>query len=293
MPRNLGIFGTGLIGASIGLRARHAGYRVTGWDADPAHLATALERGALDAAASDVDSLTADADTLVLAAPLPATIELLKRLGERPPRATLVLDVASVKAPVALAGAGLPAFVPTHPIAGSERSGPENAAADLFVGRVWTLDPAAAPAALARAAAFILEMGARPVPVPSDAHDRIAALTSHLPQILAVVLGSHAAERLNDEDVLALCGTGIRSMLRLGGSSWPMWAGVLEANAVALAQEVRTLSAILSGVADALEAGHPESLEPRFAAAAAAIGRLNENAATSGHVDMERPTPTP
>jgi prephenate dehydrogenase len=71
-----------------------------------------------------------------------------------------------------------------------------------------------------------------------------------------------------------------------------MWAGILEANANALAQEVRALSAILSGVADALEAGHAESLERRFAAAAAAIGRLNENASLPGHVDMESPPPT-
>jgi len=290
LPPNLGIVGTGLIGASIGLRARRAGYRVTGWDADPGHLATALERGALDAAASDAAALAAEADTLVLAMPLPATIDLLRRLAERPPRATLVLDVASVKTPIAQAGAGLAAFVPTHPIAGSERSGPEAARAELFEGRVWTFDPAAAPAALARATAFILEMGARPLPVPPDVHDRIAALTSHLPQILAVALGSHAAERLNDEDVLALCGTGISSMLRLGASSWPMWAGVLEANASALAQEVRTLSAILSEVADALDTGHPESLEQRFAAAATAIGRL-QNAATPRHVDMESPPP--
>lgn len=293
MPRNLGIVGTGLIGASIGLRARGAGYRVIGWDADAAHLATALQRGALDVAASDLDSLLGEAETVVLATPVPATIDLLKRLTGRPPRASLVLDVASVKVSVAQAGAGLAAFVPTHPIAGSESSGPETARAGLFAGRVWTLDPTAAPQAVARALAFILEMGARPVPVASEAHDKILALTSHLPQILAVVLGSHAAESMNDDDVLALCGTGIRSMLRLGGSSWPMWSGILQANAMALAQEVRTLSAILSGVADALDAGHAEALEPRFAAAAAAIGRLNENAATPGHVDTESSPPAP
>jgi prephenate dehydrogenase len=291
LPPNLAIAGTGLIGASIGLRARAKGYRVAGWDSDPAHLATALARGALDAAVADIDALVAGAETIVLALPLPATLEIVKSFVERPPAAALILDVASVKTPVALAGAGLPAFVPTHPIAGSERSGPEHASAGLFEDRVWTVDPAAAPAALLLAGAFILAMGARPVPVPSEAHDRIAALTSHLPQLLAVALGSHAAERLHDEDVLALCGTGIRSMLRLGGSSWPMWAGIFQANAATLAQEVRALSAILSGVADALEAGHADALEPRFAAAATAIDRLNANAAKPGHVDMESPPP--
>jgi len=179
--------------------------------------------------------------------------------------------------PVVRAAAKLAAFVATHPIAGSEQSGPGAARADLFEGRAWTYDPNASDEALERARTFIARMGARPIPVPSVAHDRLAALTSHLPQVLAVALAGQLAARLGDEGVLELCGSGMRSMTRLGASSWAMWEGVLSANAPAVAQEVRELSTILSGIADELDADRTHVLRSRFATAAAAAGSLAEN----------------
>ena len=276
-PEAIGVVGTGLIGASIGLRARAQGDRVVGWDADPRHAALALERGALDAVAPDEAAALRDAQVIVLAAPLKATVASLERLAADPPKAALIVDVASVKLPVVHAAAALAAFVATHPIAGSEQSGPGAARADLFEGRAWTYDPNASDEALERARTFIARMGARPIPVPSAAHDRLAALTSHLPQVLAVALAGQLAARLGDEGVLELCGSGMRSMTRLGASSWAMWEGVLSANAPAVAQEVRELSTILSGIADELDADRTHVLRSRFATAAAAAGSLAEN----------------
>jgi len=288
-PRLISILGTGLIGASIGLRACARGDRVIGWDADSHNAWLAFKRGALDTVASDEAAAIRDADTIVLATPLPATLDALERFSSNPPRASLVLDVASVKLPVAVAGSKLPSFVPTHPIAGSERSGPAAARADLFENRVWTYDPSAAPDAVERAIAFIREMGARAVPLPLALHDRLAALTSHLPQLAAVALASHLAGRLNDEGMLDLCGTGIRSMTRLGASSWAMWEGILRANAPAVAQEVRSLSTILSEIADELETDRAYSLGSRFAAAAEAVGSLSDNeTAPAGVQESER-----
>lgn len=276
-PEAIGVVGTGLIGASIGLRARAQGDRVVGWDADPRHAALALERGALDAVAPDEAAALRDAQVIVLAAPLKATVASLERLAADPPKAALIVDVASVKLPVVHAAAALAAFVATHPIAGSEQSGPGAARADLFEGRAWTYDPNASDEALERARTFIARMGARPIPVPSVTHDRLAALTSHLPQVLAVALAGQLAARLGDEGVLELCGSGMRSMTRLGASSWAMWEGVLSANAPAVAQEVRELSTILSGIADELDADRTHVLRSRFATAAAAAGSLAEN----------------
>ena len=276
-PEAIGVIGTGLIGASIGLRARVQGDRVVGWDADPKQAALALERGALDAVAPDEAAALREAAVIVFAAPLEATVASLKRLAAEPPKAALIVDVASLKLPVVRAAAKLAAFVATHPIAGSERSGPGAARADLFEGRAWTYDPNASDEALERARTFIARMGARPVPVPSAAHDRLAALTSHLPQVLAVALAGQLAARLGDEGVLELCGSGMRSMTRLGASSWAMWEGVLSANAPAVAQEVRELSAILSGIADELDADRTHLLRSRFGTAAAAVGSLAEN----------------
>jgi len=276
-PETIGVVGTGLIGASIGLRARAQGDRVVGWDVDPKQAALALERGALDAVTPDEAAALRDAEIIVLATPLEATVASLERLAADPPKAALIVDVASLKLPVVRAAAKLAAFVATHPIAGSERSGPGAARADLFEGRAWTYDPNASDEALERARMFIARMGARPVPVPSAAHDRLAALTSHLPQVLAVALAGQLATRLGDEGVLELCGSGMRSMTRLGASSWAMWEGVLRANAPAVAQEVRELSAILSGIADELDADRTHVLRSRFGTAAAAVGSLAEN----------------
>jgi len=277
--RTWGIVGTGLIGASIGLRARGAGLRTIGFDERGEHAERALARGALDRVVPDVAACF-EADVLVLATPLEATLRLLDTLHAKPPAAGLIVDVCSVKAPVARAGLGLEAFVPSHPIAGSEQSGPEAARADLFVDRVWVYAPAAAPGAAHAVLEFIATMGARPFALDPVEHDRIVALTSHLPQVLAVALGSLLDRNLNQAGTAELCGTGIRSMLRLGVSSWPVWRGVLSANALPVAQEVRNLAAILSEFARALEGGEADALGARFDEAARAVQRLNHPSET-------------
>jgi prephenate dehydrogenase len=263
-----------LIGASIGLRARGGGARTIGYDERPEHAERARDRGALDRVASTAGECF-EADVLVLATPLEGTLALLAELAAHPPHATLVLDVCSVKADVARAGSGLESFVPSHPMAGSEQSGPQAARTDLFEGCVWMYAPAAR-SAQEEARAFILSMGARPLALDPAEHDRIVALTSALPQLVSVALGAQLEERLGQTGVAELCGPGMRSMLRLGSSSWPVWRGVLAANAGAVSQEVRGLVTILSEFARALEAGEVPTLAPAFAEAARAVQRLNE-----------------
>jgi len=265
-----------LIGASLGLAARAAGIRVMGWDAAPAHLAEAAERGALDATAASLDELVERCDSIAVALPLPATLALLRRFAARPPAARLVIDVASLKEPVRAAAGALATFVGTHPIAGSERSGPGAADGGLFRDRTWTYEADAAEPARAAAVALILATGARPLAIGSVEHDRLVALTSHLPQVVAVALASRLGEALGNPATAALCGPGARSMTRLGGSSWTMWEGILAQNGQSIAQEVRSLAHILSEAAEALQTGRSETLEPWFAAAALAVSRLNE-----------------
>ena len=266
-----------MIGGSIALRAAQLGWTVGVYDVDAAHAAYARDRCGASFATLSLAELVARSQVVVLAAPLAATLEQIAELKRDPPaHVESICDVASVKAPVARAAAGLARFVGTHPIAGSERSGPQAARADLFAGRVWTYDAGASEPARARTIAFVEAMGARPVAIASDEHDRIVALTSHLPQIVSVALGAQLAPRL-DDDIAALCGTGMRSMLRLAGSSWTVWEAVLLANAGPLAQEVRRLADILSGTAAELETGASGELAERFARAAAASGRLHAN----------------
>jgi prephenate dehydrogenase len=264
---------------------------VSGWDAAPGGAAAAAARGALDEVASSLEALLTGSDELVLAVPLPDTLELLERLARVPPPARLILDVASLKAPVLLAAAGLSAFVAGHPIAGSERSGPGAASADLFQDRAWIYDPVAAEPARGLAVHLIGSLGARPVPMAAAEHDRLIALTSHLPQVLAVALGRQLAGRMDEPGVRELCGPGIASMTRLGASPWTMWSGIFAANGPALAQEVRTLNSILSEAAAALDGGSAESLAAWFAQAAAFVAASNANGPRARNVVEKHPAP--
>lgn len=246
---------------------------MAGCDPDATNLRAALARGAIDEACGSPWPDRA-VDALVIAAPVDAALAQVRAYVAKPPRAALVLDVGSVKAPIAAAATGLAAFVPTHPLAGSHRSGARAARADLFAGKTWTYDPAFAPAAVAAVRAFIAAMGALAEPVDSASHDRIVALTSHLPQSVSVALGALLAQSLDEPHVAALCGPGMRSMLRLGRSAWNVWEPVLRENAGPAAQEVRRLCAVLTDVAEALEAGETDDLAPYFGAAARAAARL-------------------
>lgn len=279
MPTTIGISGAGLIGGSIALRAARVGWTVGVFDVDPGHARHARQRLGAAFAADSFAELVERSDIVVLAAPLDATLAQLAELAAAPPsHVELILDVASVKVPVARAGATLESFVATHPIAGSERSGPMAARADLFEGRVWSYDADAPVGTGSRAVAFIEAMGARPVAIASPEHDRVVALTSHLPQLVSVALGAQLASRLDAADSVAdFCGTGMQSMLRLAGSSWSVWEAVLRANARPIAQEVRALGNILSDIAAALDDDAPESLAERFSRAAAAHRALYAN----------------
>lgn len=244
----LGIAGVGLIGGSIALRARARGIDVVGFDRNPAGAGLA---------GRSVDSLEALADgarTLVIALPLDATLEAIRILRERVGRdVALVLDVASVKEPVARTAGDWRVFVPTHPIAGTEQSGPAAAREDLFVDRVWTYVPTD-PARDRAVRDFIETMGARPLPIAAREHDEVLALTSHLPQVVVCAL----AAMLNEHGVPAeLAGSGLASTLRLAGSPWELWEPILRANAGSVGQALRELAGRLQGVAEDLEAGTP------------------------------------
>ena len=240
----VGVIGTGLIGASIGLRARRNGAHVVGYDENDAALDAALTAGAIDEAVSR-GALLAGASTVVLAAPVDATVGEIGALRESPEiPAALVIDVSSVKVPIAAAAHGLANFVGTHPMAGSERSGAAAARADLFDGKAWLYVPPGNTAVETRAREFIESMGARPRAVDAHDHDRIVALTSHLPQLLAFAFARR---------VLALggaaqpmCGPVAQELLRIGNSNHDMWDSIFAANRANIEEELRLLMAELS-----------------------------------------------
>ncbi|HEX8807042.1 MAG TPA: prephenate dehydrogenase, partial [Candidatus Aquilonibacter sp.] len=246
MPR-LGIIGTGLIGASIGLAAHSRGWEVLGYDRDPAAASGALIGDAIDRVAERAE-IYAACSVIAIAAHISGTLEEIAALRKRIlPRDQLVIDVSSIKGPIATAAEGIAAFVPTHPMAGGERHGPGAARSDLFEGRSWCYVPTRDEQRTARARAFIEELGAKPVKVDAREHDAIVALTSHLPQLLAYAFAQCVSERSgpNPELMDALCGPAGREFLRLGRSSPQMWDEIFSANGEALRRElVRFLAAV-------------------------------------------------
>ncbi len=272
----LGIAGVGLIGGSIALRARSASTPVIGYDHDAATLARALARGTIDAAAPDLETLARDCETLVIALPVDATRDALYALAGNPGPA-LVIDVASVKAPLVRAGERVANYVGTHPMAGREQGGIDFADPGLFENATWAHMPHPDAALIAKTRAFITAMGAVPLAIDPERHDAIVALTSHLPQALAVVLGAELAAGTHDDHrVMELCGPGMMTMLRLARSPESIWAPIVAANARPIAVRLRSMARALDEAAAALEAGTTAPLMSRFARARAAVDELEE-----------------
>lgn len=261
----LGILGVGAIGGSIAMRARRNGAHVTGADCDTAALEDARKRGAIDAVET-AQELAHRVEVLIIATHLPATLREIERLAASPPsNAVLVMDVASVKVPVMRAAASLRKFVGTHPMAGTECAGVAAARAGLFENRTWAYVPSGESELDARAWGFIESMGAVPFAISAEEHDRVVALTSHLPQLLAACYARQL--RANDGNAENLCGPVARELLRISGMSFAMWRDIFEANAHNIEPQLRALVDDVSSVADGLAKSDIDGLAPLFGGA--------------------------
>ena len=241
--RRLAILGTGLIGASIGLAAKRAGVAtVTGWDLDPEASALAAARGAIDAAAATLPAAVAGADLVVVCAPVGALAEQVALALAGSGEETTVTDVGSTKTAVCAAGAGSERFIGGHPMAGGEARGPAHAKAELFDGATWFLTPTAAtpPERYRLLHGFVGDLGATPVAVDPASHDRLVALTSHLPHALANLLVNQAgATRIEGHEPLAAAGGSLRDMTRVAGSNPRLWTEIFLQNRDAVLESLR------------------------------------------------------
>lgn len=247
------VVGTGLLGASIGIGLRGKGVDVVLTDPSPSALALARDLGAgrLPGPGDPEPTL------VVVAAPPDVTADVVLEQLRAFPQA-VVTDVASVKAgpltAVAAAGGDLARYVPGHPLAGRERSGPVAARGDLFVGRPWVLASGtdADPRAVVTVRDVVLELGAIPVLLDAASHDQAVAVVSHLPQVAA----SLVAARLRDAPPSAvdLAGQGLRDVTRIAASDPALWVQILGANAAPVAAVLRALRDDLDDVLAALEA---------------------------------------
>ena len=254
----LAVIGTGLIGASAALAARRAGVAdVRGWDPDETHLATAVERGAVEGTA-DLAGAVADAEIVLVATPVGDLPHTVREVLDRAPAECTVTDVGSTKGPVCAAAGDDARFVGGHPICGAETRGPDRASADLFEGATWFMTPTAttSPERLRLVHGFVSSLGARPVAIGPDAHDRLVAVTSHLPHVLAnVLLNQAGSTRIDGHDPLHAAGGSLRDMTRIGGANPRIWVDIFLDNREALAGALAEQRRQLEQVERALAAG--------------------------------------
>ena len=225
------LVGTGLIGGSFALAARRRGLfdRIDGIDTDARALAEARSHGVVDPPGPELRP-----DAVCVATPASHIAACVDEMGRRHPDAVL-FDVGSVKSPVvdALRARGRlsPRYVPCHPVVGSERSGPSAARADLFEGRSVVVTPVAEtdPETSARVSGWWRTVGARVTERPPEEHDRLLAVTSHLPHLLAFALMEVLAE-VDDDTLRATVGGGFRDFSRIAGADPAIWSDILHEN---------------------------------------------------------------
>ncbi len=257
------IVGTGLIGTSIALACRRAGIEVLLTDAAPDHVRTASGLGA------GRPRQEGDVAQLVVVAVPPdalgaAVTDALDAAGPE----TVVTDVGSVKAAPLAAVAAHPAvsrYVGSHPMAGTEHSGPLTASAALFEGRPWAVTPGpdATPAASRVVEALVRVCGATPVRLSPTEHDRAVARTSHVPHLMAALVAGTLAGAVPDH--LALSGTGVRDVTCVAGGDPRLYSQIIGGNAGAVADLLVEVRDRLDLVLEAVAAGDRAGLESLLA----------------------------
>ena len=253
----LAVVGTGLIGASVGLAARRAELgEVVGWDEDSGALEVAADRSAVTAASS-LEGALREADVALVAVPVASLPSAVRAALEAAPATCAVTDAGSTKESVCAAAAGDPRFVGGHPICGAETRGPERASAELFDGATWFLTPLATtdPEHYRAIHSLVAALGARPVAIDAVAHDRLVAVTSHLPHALAnVLLNQAGAARVEGHEPLAAAGGSLRDMTRIAGANPRVWVDIFLDNraavAAALAEHRRRVEQLEAALAE-------------------------------------------
>ena len=253
--RRAQVHGLGLIGGSVGLALRSAGWRVSGCDTIPEREQEARRIGAVDVVGSD-----ASAEVVFVAVPVSELTAAVRSALDQ--AEGFVTDVGSVKAQVCSA-VDDPRFVGGHPMAGSEQVGLSGASADMFEGSTWVLTPGERTddEAYARIRSVVGELGAEIVTMPADVHDSLVAVVSHVPHLAAATLMRLADERGAERSVLKrLAAGGFRDMTRIAAGSSDIWLDICEANRSAIVVSLDGFMEALIDMRSAVEYGDRQRL---------------------------------
>jgi prephenate dehydrogenase len=262
-PDSLGIIGLGAIGGSLARQAKRAGMaKVIGWSPQPTERASAVQQGALDDAPARASDVARLADLLILAAPPAANLAQLDALTPHLKPGALVTDVGSVKRAIVARAEELglgTRFAGSHPLAGTHRRGFEASRADLFSGAVVYVTPCNGGADAAREVAHFWQdvLNAEPVLVDAERHDAQLAATSHVPQVVASLLGDFLARQAPRGSSF---GPGAMDTTRLAASDPELWTEILLMNRDEILPALRVLEESLGTVERALEVGDAATL---------------------------------
>lgn len=271
--RKLVIAGVGLIGGSFALALRRAGAveSIVGIGRTAASLQAAMKLGVIDRTARDWGEALADADLLFLAMPVGQMEPVMRSVAPHLDSRTIVTDGGSTKRDVVAAarasfGDRLGQVVPSHPIAGAEKSGVGAASATLFRGRRVIMTPLAenAPVAVERVSEIWEACGAVVSTLTPEAHDAVFAAVSHLPHILAFALVEELAARSNAAQLFSHAAGGFRDFTRIAASHPEMWRDICVANRDELTREIDAYLDRLRGMRHSIETGDGAALEAAF-----------------------------
>ena len=259
--KRIAIVGVGLMGGALGLALRkRRGWRVAGLARREETVRAARRRGAIHEGSTDPARVIPGADVVVFCSPADKIVSLAKAYRRFFSPGTLVTDVASVKGPIVASlekvfnRAGGPVFVGAHPMAGSEKTGVENARADLYQGAVCAITATRRTplARVAQTADFWKSVGARTLVIDPDTHDRAVAVVSHLPHLIADALVLSAGQWRNADgtDLLKELAAGsFRDATRVAGADPQLWRGIFRLNDRAVRRAVRLFSKNLERLA--------------------------------------------
>jgi cyclohexadieny/prephenate dehydrogenase len=267
------IIGLGLIGSSIAraVRAAMPGVALSGYDASAEHRETAKALKLVDDVSDSAGAAVIDADLVILCVPVGAMGEAAASIAEDVPHDAVISDVGSSKANVLAAlAAALPGHVviPAHPVAGTERSGPEAGFSSLFHNRWCILTPPEGtdPAKVAQLEAFWQRLGANVEVMDAAHHDLVLAITSHLPHLIAYTIVGTASdlEEVTQSEVIKYSAGGFRDFTRIAASDPTMWRDVFLTNKDAVLEMLQRFSEDLTALQRAIRWGDGDALFDLF-----------------------------
>jgi prephenate dehydrogenase len=259
------VVGVGLMGGSLGLaaRSRAGADEVVGYDTDPTALDEALRFGAITEQANSPAEAAAYADLVLVAAPTRDIPALVEECAAAEPRPRLISDTGSTKSAVleSLSPSARSLFIGGHPICGAETSGVRYAREDLFEGATYFLctTGAAFPKLYEMLQHFLMAVGAKPTHIDAAAHDRIMALVSHLPHVMANVLMETVGRfEIGGRRALHCVGPSFKDLTRIAGANPAIWRDIFLDNREALSQSLASVITEMQEFRDLLETADEE-----------------------------------